>query len=86
MDIQVDPNLVNQAYQQMLNETQTRLQGQLVLLQAAATQLQGQVESLTKENEELRSKNTELMQASGRQDGVPQEVSADDLVPETASA
>lgn len=68
MDIQVDPNMVNQAYKQMLSEAQ----GQVAMLQAAATQLQGQVNSLTRENQELKVANEKLLSESGRQDGVSQ--------------
>lgn len=65
----VDPDLINQAYQQMLSESQH----QVAMLKAAATQLQGQVQQLNAENGELRAKNEQLIQASGGQDGVPQD-------------
>lgn len=65
----VDPELVSQAYKGMLADSQ----GEVALLRAAATQLQQQVGQLAAENAELKSKNEELMKASGRQDGVPQE-------------
>jgi len=65
----VDPELVNQAYKQMLADSQ----GQVALLQAAATQLQRQVAQLTAENQELTAANERLMVDSGRHDGVPQE-------------
>lgn len=65
----IDSDLVSQAYQQMLTESQH----QCALYKAAATQLQGRVDQLTQENGELRAQNTQLMQDSGRQDGVPQE-------------
>jgi HPt (histidine-containing phosphotransfer) domain-containing protein len=65
MDIQVDPNLVNQGYRKLLAETQSHLQEQVVLYQAALTQLQD-------ENGRLKEENERLLAASGRQDGVPQ--------------
>jgi prefoldin subunit 5 len=72
----VDPELVNQAYKQMLADSQ----GQVALLQAAATQLQRQVAQLTSEKQslensvqELTAANERLMVDSGRHDGVPQE-------------
>jgi len=68
-ELTVDPNLVNQAYKQMLADAQ----GQLAFVQAAATQLQTQVAELTAENNELKASNKQLTEASGRQDGVPQE-------------
>lgn len=73
MDIQVDPNLVNQAYKQMLGEVQDRLQNQVVMLQAACTQLQSQLETATSEVEELKTENARLRAETGRQDGVPQD-------------
>lgn len=79
MDIQVDPSLINRAYKQLLAETQSRLQEQVVTLQAACTQLQdqlqardGQVKDLTIELETLKK---QVMAETGRQDGVPQDES-----------
>lgn len=68
-EMPVDPNLVNQAYKQMLADSQ----GQVAFLQAAATQLQNKLADVTAENDELKASNAQLTQASGRQDGVPQE-------------
>lgn len=65
----VDPELVSQAYKQMLAEANS----QVALLQAAVSQLQSEVNSLRSEVEELKENNEELMAASGRQDGIPQE-------------
>jgi uncharacterized protein (DUF3084 family) len=70
MNMQVDPNLVNQAYRQLLGETQDRLQGQVVTLQAAVTQLQTENQGLKEENDRLQKL---LNQQSGRLDGVPQD-------------
>ena len=67
--ITVDPNLVNQAYKNMLTESQS----QVATLQAAATQLQGRINELTAENAELKKVNQDLTAESGRQDGVPQD-------------
>jgi uncharacterized protein (DUF3084 family) len=67
--VTVDPNLVNQAYKQMLSDSQ----GQVALLQAAATQLQGELGQVTAERDQLKATNEKLMADSGRQDGVPQE-------------
>lgn len=68
-DVTVDPTLINQAYKTMLSNAND----QLALVQAAATQLQQQVQKLTDENNELKVANQQLTEASGRQDGVPQE-------------
>jgi hypothetical protein len=67
--VTVDPNLVNQAYKQMLSDSQ----GQVALLQAAATQLQDELSRTVMERDELKKTNQQLMADSGRQDGVPQE-------------
>lgn len=72
MDIQVDPNLVNQAYKGLLAEAN----GQVALLQAAATQVQNELAQAQAEIEQLRADNSRLMEATGRQDGVPQEAPA----------
>lgn len=79
MDIQVDPNLVNQAYRGMLADAN----GQVALLQAAATQVQNELaqalaekQSLENQVQELNEINTRLMETTGRQDGVPQEAPA----------
>lgn len=69
MDIQVDPHLINQAYKQLLSEAQS----ELVLVQAAATQLQSQNQDLQRQLDELREEHQKLMQQTGRQDGMPQE-------------
>lgn len=68
-EVPVDPTLVNQAYKQMLADSN----GQVAFLQAAATQLQAELEKVTQENAELKASNKQLTEASGRQDGVPQE-------------
>lgn len=72
--VTVDPGLVNQAYKQMLADSQ----GQVALLQAAATQLQGELSQVTAERDQLKAMNEKLMADSGRQDGVP-------LEPDTAA-
>jgi cell division protein FtsB len=72
MDIQVDPNLVNQAYRQILRDVQSSLQEQLVLYTAVANQQQAEIDRLREENEELKLANKDLMAQSGRQDGIPQ--------------
>lgn len=68
-ELQADPELVQQAYEQKLMAS-TR---EVVLLQAVATQLQRQVNELTTSNKELESANSTLIAQSGRQDGVPAE-------------
>lgn len=68
-ELQADPELVQQAYEQKLMAS-TR---EVVLLQAVATQLQRQVNELTTSNKELESTNSTLIAQSGRQDGVPTE-------------
>lgn len=68
-EVPVDPTLVNQAYKQMLADSN----GQVAFLQAAATQLQTELAKVTEENTELKASNKQLTEASGRQDGVPQE-------------
>jgi FtsZ-binding cell division protein ZapB len=67
--VQANPELVQQAYQQKL----TQAIHETVLLQAVATELQGKVEELTQENSELKAVNQQLVASSGRQDGVSQE-------------
>lgn len=69
MDVQVDPNLVNQAYQKMLADAN----GQVALLQAAATQLQTRVNELQAQVQELTQANEKLTAESGRMDGIPAE-------------
>lgn len=71
-EVNVDPSLVNQAYKQLLADSQ----GQVAFLQAAATQLQNEVHGLTRENETLKAENRSLMAQTGRQDGIPQEESS----------
>lgn len=68
-EVPVDPNLVNQAYKQMLADSN----GQVAFLQAAANQLQTELTKVTEENAELKRVNEQLTAESGRQDGVPQE-------------
>jgi septal ring factor EnvC (AmiA/AmiB activator) len=68
-EIQADPELVQQAYEQKLTQA-TR---EVVLLQAVATKLQQQVNELTAENKDLTATNQKLVTESGRQDGVPTE-------------
>lgn len=62
----VDPNLVAQAYKVMLTEANS----QVALLQAAASQLQNELTEVKQQLAETKSKNQELMSATGRQDGV----------------
>lgn len=65
----VDPNLVAQAYKQMLTDSQ----GQVALLNAACNQLQNQIASLEEQVKELKAANERLMNNSGREDGVPRQ-------------
>lgn len=65
----VDPNLVNQAYKQMLSDSQS----QVALLNAACNQLQNRVKNLEEQVEELQAANSRLMTDSGREDGVPRQ-------------
>lgn len=76
--VTADPNLVNQAYQQMLADSQ----GQVAILQAVATQLQGELASTKAELDQVKKENERLMADTGRQDGVPQE----SYVPESTGA
>lgn len=69
MDIQVNPELVQTAYRQMLSDANS----QVALLQAAATGLQQEKDRLEKENKQLRQENGSLRQQTGRKDGVPRE-------------